>query len=143
MKEVNITVNGKSYQVKVGDVSSFPVEVEVNGKSYMVELETPDAPVMPVVSHSAPAPVARVAAVPVAKPQPVGDGQFVRAPMPGTIVLINSKAGDSVKRGDTMLSLEAMKMKNAIKSPFDGVIKEIHVTDGQKVAYNDVLVSFE
>jgi len=143
MKEVNITVNGKSYEVKVGDVTSSPVEVEVNGKSYMIELEMPDSPVMPVVSQAAPVPVARVAAAPVSKPQPVGDGQFVRAPMPGTIVLINSKAGDSVKRGDTMLSLEAMKMKNAIKSPFDGVIKEIHVTDGQKVAYNDVLVSFE
>jgi len=143
MKEVNITVNGKSYEVKVGDVSSSPVEVEVNGKSYMVELELPDTQVVPIASQSTPAPVARIAAAPVSKPQPVGDGQFIRAPMPGTIVLIMSKAGDTIKRGDTMLSLEAMKMKNAIKSPFDGVIKEIHVTDGQKVAYNDVLVSFE
>lgn len=144
MKEVNISVNGKSYDVKVGDVSSSPVEVEVNGITYQVELELPDAPVAPVVSQSAPVEVARVAAAPAPKPQPVvGDGQYVRAPMPGTIVLVNSKAGDTVKRGDTLLSLEAMKMKNAIKSPFDGVIKEVHVSGGQKVAYNDVLVSFE
>lgn len=143
MKEVNITVNGKAYEVKVGDVSSSPIEVEVNGKSYQVELEIPAAEA-PVAQVKSSVPVAKPVAAPAAKPQPVAaNGNFVRAPMPGTILLITAKAGDSVKRGDNLLSLEAMKMKNAIRSPFDGVIKEIHVSNGQKVAYNDVLVSFE
>lgn len=144
MKEVNITVNGKAYEVKVGDVSSSPIEVEVNGKSYQVELELPAAAEAPVAQVINTMPVAKPVAAPAPKPQPVAaNGNYVRAPMPGTIVLITAKAGDSVKRGDNLLSLEAMKMKNAIRSPFDGVIKEIHVSNGQKVAYNDVLVSFE
>ncbi len=145
MKEVNITVNGKAYAVKVGDVNSSPFQVEVDGKSYQVEMELPAESDVPVASEvHASVPVVKVPSTPVAKPQSVGNaGKSVLSPMPGTIVLITAKSGDTVKRGDTLLSLEAMKMKNAIRSPFDGTIKEVHVTDGQKVAHNDVLVSFE
>jgi biotin carboxyl carrier protein len=147
MKEVTITVNNKSYAVKVGDLNASPVQVEVNGKSYMVEMELPEVveaqPVQNVQAVTS-APVTKRSTTPTPKPQPAGEsGKFVNAPMPGTIVLITAKVGDNVKRGENLLSLEAMKMKNAIRSPFDGVIKEIHVIDGQKVAYNDVLVSFE
>ena len=147
MKEVTITVNNKSYAVKVGDLNASPVQVEVNGKSYMVEMEIPEVveaqPVQNVQAVSS-APVAKRSITPTPKPQPAGEsGKFVNAPMPGTIVLITAKVGDNIKRGENLLSLEAMKMKNAIRSPFDGVIKEIHVVDGQRVAYNDVLVSFE
>ena len=147
MKEVTITVNNKSYAVKVGDLNASPVQVEVNGKSYMVEMELPEVveaqPVQNVQAVTS-APVTKRSTTPTPKPQQAGEsGKFVNAPMPGTIVLITAKVGDNVKRGENLLSLEAMKMKNAIRSPFDGVIKEIHVIDGQKVAYNDVLVSFE
>jgi glutaconyl-CoA/methylmalonyl-CoA decarboxylase subunit gamma len=147
MKEVIITVNCKSYSVKVGDLNTSPVHVEVNGKPYMVEMELPEVVETQVVQNvqaETSAPVVKRSATPTPKPQPTGEsGKFVNAPMPGTIVLITAKVGDNIKRGDNLLSLEAMKMKNAIRAPFDGVIKEIHVVDGQKVAYNDVLVSFE
>jgi glutaconyl-CoA/methylmalonyl-CoA decarboxylase subunit gamma len=145
MKEIKITVNGKKYEVKVGDVSASPVEVVVDGKSYQVEYDAPStgsapvrtAPVVsapsiasPVVSAAAPAPVA-------------ASGSGVRSPMPGTIVKIDVKPGDKVTRGQQLVSLEAMKMKNSIKSPVDAVIKAVHVSDGQKVQFNDMLVSFE
>ncbi len=147
MKEVTITVNNKSYAVKVGDLNASPVQVEVNGKSYMVEMELPEVVEVQAVQNVqavSSAPVAKRSTTTAPKPQPAGEsGKFVNAPMPGTIVLITAKVGDNIKRGENLLSLEAMKMKNAIRSPFDGVIKEIHVIDGQKVAYNDVLVSFE
>ena len=144
MKEVIITVNCKSYAVKVGDVNASPVHVEVNGKYYLVEMELPAVAEAQAIQAVTSAPVAKRSATPAPKPQPAAEsGKFVNAPMPGTIVLITAKVGDSIKRGDNLLSLEAMKMKNAIRAPFDGVIKEIHVVDGQKVAYNDVLVSFE
>jgi glutaconyl-CoA/methylmalonyl-CoA decarboxylase subunit gamma len=147
MKEVTITVNCKSYAVKVGDLNTSPVHVEVNGKPYMVEMELPEvveAQAVQNIQAVASAPVAKRSTTPAPKPQPAGEsGKSVNAPMPGTIVLITAKVGDNIKRGDNLLSLEAMKMKNAIRAPFDGVIKEIHVVDGQKVAYNDVLVSFE
>lgn len=144
MKELKITVNGKKYDVSVGDVTGSPVEVVVDGKSYQVEVE---APAMRKAVASAPAttyvaaPVITSAA-PVAAPVAAG-ASGVRAPMPGTIVQISVKAGDKVTRGQALVSLEAMKMKNAIKSPVDAVVKDVHVTEGQKVQYNDVLVSFE
>jgi biotin carboxyl carrier protein len=53
------------------------------------------------------------------------------------------KAGDKVTRGQLICALEAMKMKNAIKSSIDGVIASVNVVSGQKVAYNDVIVSYE
>ncbi len=145
MKEVNITVNGKAYSVKVGDLTSSPVSVEVDGKSYQVEMELSSTTEAHIVSEvQLNSPVVKMPSAPVSKPQPVSNsGKSILSPMPGTIVLITSKAGDTVKRGDSLLSLEAMKMKNAIRSPFDGTIKEIHVADGQKVAHNDVLVTFE
>jgi biotin carboxyl carrier protein len=65
------------------------------------------------------------------------------APMPGTILDIAVKPGDPVTRGQKLLTLEAMKMKNAIKSPQDGVIGKVMVQPGQTVRYGDVLVCFE
>ncbi len=145
MKEIKITVNGKSYEVKVGDISASPVEIVVDGKSYQVEYDAPTTNSAPV--RSAPVVAAPVFSAPVttvSAPSPVAaSGSGVRAPMPGTIVKIDVKPGDKVTRGQQLVSLEAMKMKNSIKSPADGVVKAIHVTDGQKVQFNDVLVSFE
>ena len=145
MKEMNILVNGKSYKVEVGDLSSSPAEVIVDGKPFQVEfeaVETVGTPVRTAPVKKASAPVAPVAVAP-ASPVVAATGNGVRAPMPGTIVRIEVHAGDKVTRGQTLLSLEAMKMKNAIKSPVDAVVKAIHVNDGQKVQFNDLLVSFE
>ena len=97
MKEVTITVNGKSYAVKVGDLNTSPVHVEVNGKSYMVEMEMPEVVEAQVVQN-----VQAVSSAPVAKRSTTphsetttgrGTGKFVNAPMPGTIVLITAKVG--------------------------------------------------
>jgi biotin carboxyl carrier protein len=82
------------------------------------------------------------APVQAATPAAVG-GSGVRAPMPGTIVQVNVQAGDKVTRGQQLVSLEAMKMKNAIRAPQDAVVKAVLVGEGQKVQYNDMLVSFE
>jgi len=67
----------------------------------------------------------------------------VRAPMPGTIVSVNVKVGDSVKTGDVLFILESMKIKNEIKSPQDGKIKEMLVTEGQYVKRRETLVDIE
>ena len=65
------------------------------------------------------------------------------APMPGTILEINVKPGDAVTRGQTVLVLEAMKMRNSIKSPRDGTVAEVKAQPGQSVGYGDVLLRFE
>jgi biotin carboxyl carrier protein len=67
----------------------------------------------------------------------------VRAPMPGLILQIQTTVGETVRKGDVLLILEAMKMENAIKSPVDGTIKAIPVSQGKSVEKNQVLVQFE
>lgn len=67
----------------------------------------------------------------------------IEAPMPGIIIGLPVKKGQSVKKGDTLLVLEAMKMENTIVSPMDAVIKRIHVAVGDTVNKNKLLVDFE
>jgi biotin carboxyl carrier protein len=67
----------------------------------------------------------------------------IHAPMPGLIAKLNVKAHDSVAKGDSLLILEAMKMQNDLKSPRDGIIKEILVEEGAKVALQDELIILE
>jgi glutaconyl-CoA/methylmalonyl-CoA decarboxylase subunit gamma len=141
MKNLRISVNGISYDVEVGDMTECPVKVIVNGKNYDVLLE--DQAVTSVTAT--PKPVVTKPIAPAPKPVtsvPTG-ARLLRAPMPGTILDIAVKAGDKVTRGQLICALEAMKMKNAIKSPVDGVIAAVNVECGQKVAYNDLIVSFE
>jgi biotin carboxyl carrier protein len=67
----------------------------------------------------------------------------VNAPMPGTVITVKVKVGDSVTKGQEMVIMEALKMKNAIRTPQDGVVKEIHVKDGQQVQTGAALVTVE
>ena len=66
----------------------------------------------------------------------------VKAPMPGLVLNVLATEGDEIKKGDSLLVLEAMKMENMIKSPTDGVIKKIAVKQGDKVEKNELLISF-
>ncbi|MEA5079619.1 MAG: acetyl-CoA carboxylase biotin carboxyl carrier protein subunit [Anaerolineaceae bacterium] len=141
-KKLTVKVNGNSYEVEVGDVNVSPVSVSVNGKSYSVEFEdsTPSVaavrsePVAPVAKKSAPLP----AAAPVA----AASADTLTAPMPGTILDITVKPGDSVAVGQTICALEAMKMKNMIKSPRTGTVASVEVTAGQKVGFGAVIIRY-
>jgi glutaconyl-CoA/methylmalonyl-CoA decarboxylase subunit gamma len=144
MKSVKITVNGHPYSVEVGDLNMSPVEVLVDGQKYAVEIEAGEVAAAPVQKQQSATPSVPVAPARAATPVPqAGDANSLRSPMPGQILNVNVKAGDKVVRGQTLMALEAMKMKSAIKSPRDGIIASVAVNDGQKVAYNDVLVTFE
>lgn len=117
MKNYQVTVNGVVYQVSVEEiVGDAPVAT---------------APVTPA------APVTIPAAAP--KAAPVAGGTPVKAPMPGTINKINAKAGDSVKKGDVLCVLEAMKMENDICAPADGKVLSVAVSQGAAVATDEVL----
>ena len=121
MKKYNITVNGTTYEVlveEVGGVGSSPV-----------------APVFsaPTATKASSAPK-NTSAAPVS-------GNKVTAPMPGTILDVKVTLGQSVKKGDVVCVLEAMKMENDIPAPCDGVVSSINVQKGASVAANDVLVS--
>jgi len=153
-RQITVTVNGKSYEVEIGDLTTSPVEVTVNGKAYSVTLE--DILTGPVTAAQVPAPVVaipaaapvqapRMQAAPKPQPQPSGAngaGAEIRAPMPGIILDILVKPGDQVSAGQQVCALEAMKMKSAIRSPHEGTVASVEVSNGQKVSFGDVIVRF-
>ena len=119
--------------------------VNVNGKSYEVEVEeVGGAPSVAPVATAAPvaAPVASAPAAPAAPAASAPAGATkVEAPMPGTILRIDVKAGDSVNEGDVLCILEAMKMENEIVAPCAGTVASVNVNQGQSVNSGDLLVS--
>ena len=136
MKEYKLKINGNDYAVTVNEVDGSVAEVEVNGTPFKVEFEKPikkaAAPVAkPVAKSAAPA----AAAAPVAKPAaPAGGaGTTVSSPLPGVILDVCVKEGDAVKRGQTVVVLEAMKMENAIEATADGTVTAIKVGKGDSV----------
>jgi biotin carboxyl carrier protein len=127
MKKYTITVNGTAYDVQVED----------NG----AVASAPKAAAPKAAAAPAAAPKAAPAAAPKAAAKPVAAGaKTISAPMPGKISKINKKAGDTVKAGDVVIMLEAMKMQNEIMAPADGKIAEVRVNEGQAVNTGDVMV---
>ncbi|WP_304205685.1 oxaloacetate decarboxylase subunit alpha [Fusobacterium perfoetens] len=125
--------------------------VNVNGKSYEVEVEEigAQATTAPVQPKAAPAPVAP-APTPKSEPTPTpapaptvsASGEIVEAPMPGTIVDIKVKVGDSVKEGDLVAVIEAMKMETDLYSTKIGVVKAINAGKGAQVNTGDAIITF-
>lgn len=142
MKEYKLKINGNEYNVTVNEVDGSMAEVEVNGTPFKVEFDKPvkkaAAPVAkPVAKSAAPAP----ASAPVAKPAAAsGAGTAVTSPLPGVILDVCVKEGDAVKRGQTVMVLEAMKMENAIEATADGTVTAIKVGKGDSVLEGAPLV---
>ncbi|MCC6148138.1 MAG: acetyl-CoA carboxylase biotin carboxyl carrier protein subunit [Anaerolineaceae bacterium] len=145
MKQI-LTVNGKSYQVEIGDLTDSPIEVIVNGKKYSVEFDPGESAFSHVVPVASPATEISSPSKPPLKnapsPATVNSGNDLHAPMPGTILDIAVKPGDKVTIGQTLCFLEAMKMKNALKSPRDAVIASVEVAEGQKVGFGEILIRY-
>ena len=119
-------------------------KVRVNGNEYEVEIEEfsdavgstrPSPPPSPARSPRQEAPA------PQSQPKVSASSSTVTAAIPGTILDVRIKQGDLVKRGDTLLILEAMKMENEIMAPRDGKIDGIHVEKGAAVNVGTVLVT--
>lgn len=139
MKEFSFKINGASYQCAVEQLEAGKSKVMVNGKEYEVETESA-APVVKPVAKPAPKPAASPTAAPKAEaPAPAGGAQ-VKSPLPGSIIKVMVSVGQAVKKGDTLLTLESMKMENAIMAEQDGTVKQIAVTPGQNVMQDDLLI---
>lgn len=109
MKKYNVTVNGTAYEITLEAVDASDVKVS--------------APA------AAPAPAAK----------PAAGGETVSSPMPGTILSVNVTNGATVKKGDVLMVLEAMKMENEIMSPCDGTVTSVNVSKGAAVETGAVL----
>ena len=142
MKEYRYKINGNLYKVAVGDVEENHVRVEVNGTAYVVELEKKKSPkIKPVLRTASTSPAAPPPAI--SRPAPIGGKSGVKSPLPGVILEIKVKEGDVVKRGQTLVVLEAMKMENEIRAVTDGVVKEVFIEDNMKVGLNDRIMVIE
>jgi biotin carboxyl carrier protein len=128
MKNLRITVNGTAYDVQVE---------ELGGNAA--------APAAAASAPAAPAPVAAPAPAekPAAKPAAPAGGEAVSSPMPGTIVSVNVQVGQSVKKGEVLLVLEAMKMENEIMAPHDAKVAAVLVNKGDSVETGTPLVSLQ
>jgi biotin carboxyl carrier protein len=140
MKQYKYKINGNLYNVTIKDIEESIAHVEVNGTPYEVELDkTVTTPSMPKVSAAPVATPAAAPAAPAAAPSapaaPVaeGKGKGVKSPLPGVIKDIKVAVGDTVKVGQTVVILEAMKMENNINADKEGTVTAIKVAKGDSV----------
>ncbi|MBQ9306983.1 MAG: acetyl-CoA carboxylase biotin carboxyl carrier protein subunit [Clostridia bacterium] len=124
MRTFNVTVNGQAYEVSVEEVTSG------------------EQPVVAPAAHVAPKAAAPKAA-PKAAPAVAGSGTPVKAPMPGTILDVKVKVGDTVTNGQAVCVLEAMKMENEIPAPKAGKVTSVLASKGASVNTGDTLVTIE
>ena len=138
MKKFKFTIRGNQYEVQVNSFEDNIAEIDVNGSIYTVELEEEiKTTKTPKLVRSTPVPTKE------AKPKPAAGFSKIEAPLPGSIFKLTVKEGDAVKRGQTILILEAMKMENNILAEKDGIVNKIHVAEGDAVLQGDILVEIE
>ena len=144
MKEYKYKINGNLYNVTIGDIEDNIAHVEVNGTHYTVEMEKKPkaAPAPKPVARPVAKPAAAPAAAPVAKPA-ASAKSGVKSPLPGVILDIKVNVCDEVKKGQTIIILEAMKMENSINADKDGKVTAINVSKGESVLEGTDLVIIE
>jgi glutaconyl-CoA/methylmalonyl-CoA decarboxylase subunit gamma len=122
MRKFLIKVNSQQYEVELEEIKGSSTPKPTNGT--VVKQPATNG------SSSAPAPAAQ-------------GGNSISAPMPGSILKVNVKAGEAVKRGQVLLVLEAMKMENEITAPADGKVSAVKVEAGQVISAGDTLIVLE
>jgi len=138
MKKFKFTIRGNEYEVHINSFEDNVAEIDVNGSIYQVEMkEEVKTTKTPKLVRSKPVQTKET------KPKPAAGLSKIEAPLPGTIFKVIVNEGDAVKKGDTILVLEAMKMENNILAEKDGIVKKLLVSEGQSVLQGDILVEIE
>jgi glutaconyl-CoA/methylmalonyl-CoA decarboxylase subunit gamma len=142
--QYSLKIGEQMYSVTIADISVRPVIVEVDGERFEVWPEETAA--------SDPKIVTRISSQPVSPssrpcpPEPMLQAtvmaKCVAAPIPGVIVAINVKSGQTVKRGEELCVLEAMKMKNSIRAGRDGMIEVVSIAVGEQVRHGQTLFEY-
>ena len=142
MPEYKIKINERTYTVNIGRILDDSVDVTVDGKTFNIEVEAPmkKASKTPVIKRQRR--VVNAAEVPDRTSPPIvsaGSGNVV-APLPGIVLKVLVKEGDSVNEGQPVAIMEAMKMENEIEAPVSGTVGEILVSEGTSILENAVIM---
>ncbi len=142
MKEYKYTIDGNEYNVSIGDVADNNVEVTVNGVVYNVEMEPEPEPEKKKVVVK-PAEQQQSGSDTTTDAASVNTANALKAPLPGVVTEIKVAVGSEVKKGDTVVVLEAMKMANNLEAEKDGKVTAICVKQGESVMEDTPLVVIE
>jgi biotin carboxyl carrier protein len=146
-KIVKVIINGTEYIVEVGDLSARPIIASVGNMEYQVQIDDSKGEVISRdLSGETSSGPDLSGSMQKAQSNNLVTGSRddeVRAPMPGDVLGVLVQPGDTITAGGKLIVLEAMKMKNVIRSPRDGRVAIVHVAAGQTVDQGDVLISFE
>ena len=146
MKEFNYKINGTPYRVVVTKSDSDFVELEVNGTPFTVELSQKKKKTLSGIKRpsSTSSPIPQSTSTPlVTRPSGSTDKSALHSPLPGVILELRCKVGETVKKGQTLMILEAMKMENNILANKNGTISEVLVQKGDSVLEGADLVVIE
>ena len=139
MKNFKFKIHDNNYNVKIVSHDDNVIKLEVNGTSYSVKMQEE-------VKKAKTPTLVRAASKRPSEPLKVNPSSLktkIVAPIPGVILSIDVKVGDNIKVGDRMLVLEAMKMENNITSEKAGLITAIHISSGQQVLQNELMIELE
>lgn len=146
MKEYKLKINGNDYAVSIKNIEDTSAEVVVNGNPFTVEVEgmrvqkvtkTPKL----VQTVAIPSGDSHPAVATTSSPAKTAAGAGgIKSPLPGVILDISVREGDTVKAGQHLMLLEAMKMENNIDADRDGVVKSLKVHKGDSVLEGDLLI---
>ena len=155
MTVYSFSIDDQPFSVEIGliqgnvanvTVNQVPYRVRIDGSSLVSSPASAPAP-RPAPRAEAPKPAAPKPAAPkpaAAPPKPAapvsGGGERITAPIPGKVMSVMAKVGESVSAGQVLLVIDAMKMENNIISPIDGTVKEIAVSNNADVSTGDLLV---
>ena len=136
MKVFKYKINGSPYRVVVQNSDQESVELEVNGTPFLVEIEQKKKkPISSIQRQTSPSSAQTIETTrPTVTRTTVAAGSIVvNSPLPGVVLDIKVKVGDAVKKGDTIIVLEAMKMENNIQASSDGTVSKVSVEKGASV----------
>ena len=154
MKLYRVTIDGRVYDVEIDDPRARPVTARLSGTAYSVDIESTNLPhpnrqdPLPEAPASNEPPstgISHAASAPVASPASTATNAgptTMTAPIPGVVSKVTVLAGQAVEHGDELLTIEAMKMFNVMRSPSTGTVATVHVKDGDNIVQGQPLVSF-
>ena len=141
MKNFTFKINQNNYSVKIVSQEDNTIDLEVNGTSYSVKMKEE------IRTQKTPTLVRRPTRTENVEPVKVNPSSSsktkITAPIPGVILSLNVKVGDTIKENDPLLVLEAMKMENSIVSEKSGVVSAVNVKVGQQVLQGEVMIELE